>query len=240
MVKQLKNITGTKRTSAKAGLVEKAIGEEPKKNLVVEAKLKKAEKTTESKPKKIAKKEAEIVVEEEDDIVVNFAPVEVAAAAPKKNFTPSDKEGIPVKKDFKTAEGSVKKDFKSAGGDNQKSFKSFGDQKSSSSGPKQFKNREWGESDDDEEAPGKIEAKHDKDNMEKYIKNNKTIEALNKKGITYLFPIQEHCFRAIQAGKDLIGKDRTGSGKTLGFSLPLIEIFREQGLFEARKGIKRR
>jgi len=76
--------------------------------------------------------------------------------------------------------------------------------------------------------------------MEKYIKNDKTIEALKKKGITYLFPIQEHCFRAIQAGKDLIGKDRTGSGKTLGFSLPLIEIFREEGLFEARKGIKRR
>lgn len=224
MVKQLKNITGTKRNYAKAGLLEEALGEEPKKNLVVESKPKKSEKNGESKVKKATKKEAE-VIEEEDDIVVNFAP---EVAAPKKNFVTSAKEGIPVvKKDFKTTEGGEqKKDFKSAGGDNQRSFKSFGDQKSSS-GPKQFKNREWGESDDDEEAPGKIEAKHDKENMEKYIKNDKTIEALKKKGITYLFPIQEHCFRAIQAGKDLIGKDRTGSGKTLGFSLPLIEIFRE-------------
>lgn len=110
---------------------------------------------------------------------MNIAPVEapVPAVTPKKNFISSDKEGIPVKKDFKsTAEGSVKKDFKIAGGDNQRSVKSFGDSKSSSSsGPKQFKNREWGESDDDEEAPGKIEAKHDKENMEKYIKNEKTV-----------------------------------------------------------------
>lgn len=67
--------------------------------------------------------------------------------------------------------------------------------------------------------------------MKQYIKNEKTIEILNKKGITYLFPIQEHCFQAISAGKDLIGKDRTGSGKTLGFSLPLIEKFRSDGTF---------
>lgn len=38
----VKNISGTKRTSAKAGLAENAIGEEPQKNLVVEAKIKKA------------------------------------------------------------------------------------------------------------------------------------------------------------------------------------------------------
>lgn len=67
--------------------------------------------------------------------------------------------------------------------------------------------------------------------MKTYIKNQKTIDTLIKRGITYLFPIQEHCFQAIQAGKDLIGKDRTGSGKTLGFSLPLIEKLRNDGLF---------
>jgi len=96
----------------------------------VESKPKKSEKNGETKVKKASKKEAE-VIEEEDDIVVNFAP-----ETPKKNFITSAKEGIPVKKDFKTTDGEQKKDFRSAGGDNQRSFKSFADSKSSSSGPK--------------------------------------------------------------------------------------------------------
>ncbi|EGR28753.1 hypothetical protein IMG5_169500 [Ichthyophthirius multifiliis] len=103
------------------------------------------------------------------------------------------------------------------------------------------KDREWiPESEDEQNKPKntqKIEAQHDKGNMQKYIKNKKTIDLLNKRNITYLFPIQEHCFKAIQAGKDVIGKDRTGSGKTLGYSLPLIEKLREDGFFGV---IKRR
>ena len=50
-----------------------------------------------------------------------------------------------------------------------------------------------------------------------------TVRALEKRGITSLFPIQKHVFEPARAGKDLIGRARTGSGKTLAFSLPVIE-----------------
>lgn len=140
---------------------------------------------------------------------------------------------------------SVKKDFKALGGNNDFAPAAKRDFKSQADTPvfknqafdtkKSLPNRDWGsDSENEDRAPEvenctKIEGKHNSDNMKKYIKNQKTIDALNKKGITYLFPIQEHCFQAIQAGKDLIGKDRTGSGKTLGFALPLLEKFREAG-----------
>ena len=55
----------------------------------------------------------------------------------------------------------------------------------------------------------------------------RTVEALGKKNITKLFPIQAGCFSDIFAGKDVIGRDLTGSGKTLAFCLPLVERFRK-------------
>jgi hypothetical protein len=62
-----------------------------------------------------------------------------------------------------------------------------------------MKNRDWG-SDSEDDKPAaiplpnstKIEAKHNPDNMKKYIKNNKTIEVLIKKGITYLSSLSKN------------------------------------------------
>jgi len=42
-------------------------------------------------------------------------------------------------------------------------------------------------------------------------------------GITDLFPVQRATFSALMHGKDLLVKARTGSGKTIGFALPIIE-----------------
>lgn len=50
-----------------------------------------------------------------------------------------------------------------------------------------------------------------------------TLSALEKKGITALFPIQKHVFEPAMAGKDLICRAKTGSGKTLAFAIPVIE-----------------
>jgi ATP-dependent RNA helicase DDX21 len=58
--------------------------------------------------------------------------------------------------------------------------------------------------------------------MTRYIKNEKTIEVLKKKGIVAFFPIQYETYDIIYNEKDLIARDRTGSGKTLAFSLPII------------------
>jgi len=49
---------------------------------------------------------------------------------------------------------------------------------------------------------------------------------LISRGITRLFAVQYMTFRRIVNGEDLMVRDLTGSGKTLGFCLPMIEMFR--------------
>lgn len=49
------------------------------------------------------------------------------------------------------------------------------------------------------------------------------VEALAKKGITEPFPIQEQAIPVALTGQDIIGQAKTGTGKTFGFGLPLIQ-----------------
>jgi len=63
----------------------------------------------------------------------------------------------------------------------------------------------------------------------------KTFERLAARGITSLFPIQQHCFYPIYEREDLIGRDLTGSGKTLGFALPIVEYLRKNKFLGQRK-----
>jgi len=49
------------------------------------------------------------------------------------------------------------------------------------------------------------------------------LEALNSKGITDPFPIQNEAIPVALSGSDVIGQAKTGTGKTLGFGLPLIQ-----------------
>ncbi|KAJ3154985.1 Nucleolar RNA helicase 2 [Geranomyces michiganensis] len=51
-----------------------------------------------------------------------------------------------------------------------------------------------------------------------------TLTALRARGVTQLFPIQAACLKPIMEGQDLLGRARTGTGKTLAFSLPMIEV----------------
>jgi superfamily II DNA/RNA helicase len=48
------------------------------------------------------------------------------------------------------------------------------------------------------------------------------VEALNRAGLGKPFPIQARTFPDAVAGRDLLGRGRTGSGKTLGFGLPVL------------------
>ncbi len=50
-----------------------------------------------------------------------------------------------------------------------------------------------------------------------------TIEALNAHGFTAPFPIQEQVLPIALDNHDVIGQAKTGTGKTLGFGLPIIE-----------------
>ena len=49
------------------------------------------------------------------------------------------------------------------------------------------------------------------------------VEALAEKGITSPFPIQEQAIPLALTGQDIIGQAKTGTGKTFGFGLPLIQ-----------------
>jgi superfamily II DNA/RNA helicase len=49
------------------------------------------------------------------------------------------------------------------------------------------------------------------------------VEALAEKGITHPFPIQAMTLPVALGGHDIIGQAKTGTGKTLGFGLPLLQ-----------------
>ena len=85
------------------------------------------------------------------------------------------------------------------------------------------------------ETPEEIPKEPLPNRLKDFIKNKKTRILLKKRGIKYLFPIQEKTYFSVLQGKDLIARDRTGSGKTLSYALPLTENLRENGFFSLKK-----
>lgn len=67
-----------------------------------------------------------------------------------------------------------------------------------------------------------------------------TIAALTKRGVLQLFPIQAQTFDPLYDGKDLIGRARTGMGKTLAFVLPIIERLKLDKEAATKRGRKPR
>ena len=59
------------------------------------------------------------------------------------------------------------------------------------------------------------------------------IDVLSHKGITHFTPVQAKAIRPVLAGRDVIGRSRTGTGKTLAFGIPammrLVEIAKQKG-----------
>ncbi len=49
------------------------------------------------------------------------------------------------------------------------------------------------------------------------------VDALRKRGVHTPFPIQSLVMRDALAGRDVLGRSQTGSGKTLGFAIPIVE-----------------
>uniref|UniRef100_A0A0D6R213 RNA helicase n=1 Tax=Araucaria cunninghamii TaxID=56994 RepID=A0A0D6R213_ARACU len=54
------------------------------------------------------------------------------------------------------------------------------------------------------------------------------VEALAKRGITRLFPIQRAVLVPALEGRDIIGRAKTGTGKTLAFGIPIIKQLTEE------------
>jgi ATP-dependent RNA helicase RhlE len=57
--------------------------------------------------------------------------------------------------------------------------------------------------------------------------SSSVIEALDKTGITVPFEIQTLVLPDVMAGHDVLAKSKTGSGKTLGFAIPIVERLSE-------------
>lgn len=49
------------------------------------------------------------------------------------------------------------------------------------------------------------------------------VSSLSKKGITKLFPIQKAVLEPAMQGRDMIGRAKTGTGKTLAFGIPIMD-----------------
>ncbi|XP_010688871.2 DEAD-box ATP-dependent RNA helicase 53, mitochondrial [Beta vulgaris subsp. vulgaris] len=54
------------------------------------------------------------------------------------------------------------------------------------------------------------------------------VSCLSKKGITKLFPIQKAVLEPAFQGRDMIGRARTGTGKTLAFGIPIMDKITRQ------------
>uniref|UniRef100_A0A0E0IMI1 DEAD-box ATP-dependent RNA helicase 7 n=1 Tax=Oryza nivara TaxID=4536 RepID=A0A0E0IMI1_ORYNI len=84
------------------------------------------------------------------------------------------------------------------------------------------------EEDDDDDDEGELTASGDEDPADPNALANFRIseplrEKLKSKGIKALFPIQATTFDLVLDGHDLVGRARTGQGKTLAFVLPILE-----------------
>ena len=62
-----------------------------------------------------------------------------------------------------------------------------------------------------------------------------TRAGLIARGITALFPVQYETFNKIYNKEDVLVRDLTGSGKTLGFCLPMVQRLRTERLFGSGK-----
>uniref|UniRef100_UPI0025E9C407 DEAD/DEAH box helicase n=1 Tax=Demequina sp. TaxID=2050685 RepID=UPI0025E9C407 len=56
-----------------------------------------------------------------------------------------------------------------------------------------------------------------------YAVDSRIVEALAESGITHPFPIQAMTLPVALSGHDIIGQAKTGTGKTLGFGIPLLQ-----------------
>jgi ATP-dependent helicase YprA (DUF1998 family) len=67
------------------------------------------------------------------------------------------------------------------------------------------------------------EEERDPSDVRNFPISDETMDALASRGISKLFPVQTATFNEIYAGRDVLARARTGTGKTLGFALPIIE-----------------
>eukprot|EP00546_Thalassionema_frauenfeldii_P011918 CAMPEP_0178911614 /NCGR_PEP_ID=MMETSP0786-20121207/9798_1 /TAXON_ID=186022 /ORGANISM="Thalassionema frauenfeldii, Strain CCMP 1798" /LENGTH=831 /DNA_ID=CAMNT_0020584091 /DNA_START=182 /DNA_END=2679 /DNA_ORIENTATION=+ len=73
--------------------------------------------------------------------------------------------------------------------------------------------------------------------------DQEVIDILSEKGITKFTPVQAEAFGPVVAGRDVIGRSRTGTGKTLAFGLPsitrIVKKLQDKGVMSERGALRR-
>lgn len=93
------------------------------------------------------------------------------------------------------------------------------------SSPKRSKKKKktWGSDVEEEEEEENEEKEENPNAVSNFNISEPLRQKLKSKGIESLFPIQAMTFEIIFNGSDMVGRARTGQGKTLAFVLPIVE-----------------
>ena len=83
-------------------------------------------------------------------------------------------------------------------------------------------------SNDDAKEASDGDASVDENHVSNFNLSKEVCARLETKGITSLYSIQAQCFQPILDGKDLVGRARTGCGKTLAIVLPIVEVINRE------------
>ncbi len=74
--------------------------------------------------------------------------------------------------------------------------------------------------------------------------NQEVIDILSSKGIVQFTEVQASAFTPVLAGRDVIGRSRTGTGKTLAFGIPslhrLVKLSEAKGNIDLSNGRRKR
>ncbi|KAE9620994.1 hypothetical protein Lal_00019877 [Lupinus albus] len=117
-----------------------------------------------------------------------------------------------------------KKHSSSSGDDDEKNDNSIEGLKSKEKKKKKNKKAKVEMEEEDIEEEEEIEIEAENVNAVSKFRISEPLKAkLKEKGIEALFPIQAMTFDIILHGSDLVGRARTGQGKTLAFVLPILE-----------------
>ncbi|MBP6325451.1 MAG: DEAD/DEAH box helicase, partial [Sulfurospirillum sp.] len=64
------------------------------------------------------------------------------------------------------------------------------------------------------------------------------LKAVHEEGYTHPTPVQEKAIPAILQGRDILAGAQTGTGKTAGFTLPILELLSKQPRIKGKNPIR--
>jgi ATP-dependent RNA helicase DDX21 len=80
------------------------------------------------------------------------------------------------------------------------------------------------------------DADKEKGNFKHFNISKKTIKKLKDRNVEFLFPVQTESYKYIAEQKDCLVQAYTGTGKTLAFSIPIVELLQNDTSVKLTRG----